>query len=160
MGLFGIFISALTTKDKESGDNMTSTELEIYRRFRLKGVRAQEACINARVIYAFSRREDLRLIAEPEDDRYFDIHGEPEGYLSDEGHWVSEEKHRKQICDRLDRVGCWYVCSQKRSPVCEKCGDGGEWETVASIGMCVCERPCSPFDNDYVISLMLRALKS
>lgn len=64
--------------------------------------------------------DNARIIVEPEQDYYFDVFGEPEGY-----------ENADDICELIDRDGLWWYAAQRKCPHC------GAWETVDSIGMVI-----------------------
>lgn len=82
----------------------------------------------------------VRLIAEPEQESYFDVYGKPD-----------TEKERQEIIRYLDLWGCFCIISQVWID--------GKWEHADSVGMCVYARPLDPFDNTHVIDLMASALR-
>ncbi len=77
---------------------------------------------------------------------YFDVFGKPD-----------DEREYKQMCETLDRLGCYCVITEyfDGCPVCER----GSWEMADSLGMCVYENPLSPYENCYVIQMMQEAIK-
>jgi hypothetical protein len=85
----------------------------------------------------------VRLRAEPEQESYFDVFGNPE---------TPEE--RQEIMDRLNLHGCWCVFSEFR-------GDDGRWHHADSIGMCAgYQNVLDPEENDYVCDLMASAVNA
>lgn len=107
--------------------------------------RAKCALDNARTVLAFQEYEDAGLVkieAEPEQESYFDVFGEPES-----GH------ERKATIAMLERDGCWCVIS--------KYWDGSQWQLADSIGMCAgYSDPTDPLQNCYVPDLMRSAIDS
>lgn len=104
--------------------------------------RAVCAFESARTLQAWRVAESqglVRLVAEPEQDNYFDVYGEPDS-----------ERERAQILDSIERCGLWFVKAEYF--------DGNQWEHADSIGMCIYSDPCSPFENCYVPDLMRSAL--
>ena len=99
---------------------------------------------SARTLIQFRSLESadlVRLRAEHEQENYFDVYGKPD-----------DEKEYKAICDAIDRNGCYCVISEFF--------DGQAWQRADSIGMCAgYDNPLDPFQNDYVISLMARAVE-
>lgn len=100
-----------------------------------------------------SRIRDVRICQKPDDDSYFDVFGEPEGYTDINGRRVSAEDERKEIERQLELDGCWIVYSEVWNPETE------EWEIVDSVGMNTgYNNPCSWKENWYVPDLMRAAL--
>jgi hypothetical protein len=102
----------------------------------------------------FADAEDggkVRLRAEPEQESYFDVYGEPEGYTGIHGKRVSAEDAHKELAEILDRDGAWVVIAEYRI------GDD-EWEHADSVGMCSYADPLDPVQNCYVADLMQSAL--
>lgn len=88
----------------------------------------------------------VRLRAEHEEENYFDVYGEPEGYED-----VSPEQERKDIERSIELYGCYYIVSEYF--------DGDKWRRADSIGMCAgYKNPLSPEENCYVPDLMRSAL--
>lgn len=83
----------------------------------------------------------VRLRAEPEQENYFDVYGEPD-----------TEQERKAITEQIERDGCWLVVAEY---LCRYCG---QWKHGDSIGMCIYANPLDPFQNDYVTDLMAATL--
>ena len=79
-----------------------------------------------------------RICIAPEQESYFDVFGELEGYTNDEGEFVTPEQEREDIINLIHRDGLWCYFAQVK---CECCG---QWETVESIGMVIGE-----LDNGY-----------
>ena len=116
-----------------------------YKRFREHGKTAQDALRSANVLAKFRKMESrglVRLRAEPEEENYFDVYGEPEN-----------EKDKKAIIHSIETYGCYWIVSER---ACSKCGT---FEHKDSIGMCIYKNPLDPFENDYVIDLMENAIK-
>lgn len=107
--------------------------------------RAACALQSARTLAQWRELENgglVRLKAEPEQENYFDVYGEPE-----------TAKERKAIEQQLDRDGCWIVIAEYF--------DGTHWQQADSIGMCSgYSNPTDPFQNDYVTDLMRSAIKA
>jgi len=125
-----------------------------YRKFRSNppfirvGHSAEDALDAARTVVKFSELKDagmVRIMAEPEDESYFSVYGEPDS-----------PKERERIVDALEREGLWYVHADVNRS-CEQCGDE-QWDNVDAIGMCVYDRPTDPFVNPYVVALMRAAI--
>jgi hypothetical protein len=115
----------------------------------LVGQDAQSSLHAAKTVLRFRELEaqgKVRIVAEPEQENYFDVYGKPD-----------DEKEYQNLCDTIERMGCWYVHVDvfDGCPVCDR----GSWETADSIGMCVYDNPCSPYENCYVIDLMAEAIK-
>lgn len=132
----------------------------LYRRFRAAGYTAAESYRSACTVYQFRNVEfngsmpkdgDLRIIAEPAQENYFDVYGEPEGYTNIYGRRVTAEQERQEIVDSIERNGLWTVC-------CEM-WDGDDWEVVDSVGMnCGYNDPTDPVENCYVPDLMVAGM--
>jgi hypothetical protein len=122
--------------------------------------RAIEALQKARIVAEFNDRESddkrpedigaVRLIQRDEQESYFDVYGEPDGYEGLNGKRVSAEDERKEIIRLIELNGCVYVAGQFWT--------GTHWETADSIGMCIYDRPLDPFDNEYVVDIMRSTL--
>lgn len=143
---------------------MNPAILAEYRKFRGRGCivgrDAQSALRSARVVASFrvlERADHVRLAQCLEAEGYFDVYGEPEGYTSVHGRRVSAEQERKEMCDTIERLGCWCISAEiKRG--CRHCGRS-EWETVDGVGMCAgYENPLSPYENPYIVDLMAAAI--
>lgn len=103
-----------------------------YAQARRAGYPPADALRTARIVDAFEDMENagmVRIIAEPEQESYFDVYGEPEGYVNEHGRRVSAEEQRAEIVRTLEQDGCWYVAAQVQCSECE------EWRTVDGIGM-------------------------
>ncbi len=93
----------------------------------------------------------VRLRAEPEQESYFSVFGEPDGYEGANGRRVSAEQARKEMEEIIERDGNWCVVSQY--------WDGEKWRHADSIGQCTgYSNPIDPFCNDYVVGLMASAI--
>ena len=136
-----------------------------YDRFRMEGativgMSALCALHDAKTLRDWRELEDagkVRLRAEPEEESYFDVFGEPEGYTNAQGHYVTPELARQSIIEALDRDGLWWVVSEYKACLCECC-EHDTWEQADSIGMCNYDDPCDPFQNCYVPELMAQAI--
>lgn len=142
-----------------SATALNNRRRDYFRRFLASGGycippgRAACALAKARIFEQWRDAEEaglVRLRAEPEDESYFSVYGEPGGYRDARGHWVSAEEERKAIVEQIERDGCWCVLSEVWT--------GERWEVADSIGMCIYSNPCDPFQNDYVPDLMSSAL--
>lgn len=139
---------------------ITPALLRLYREcrarkpFMLVGHDARCSLDAARTILRFREleREGLvRISAEPEEESYFAVYGEPSGYVNAQGHEVSAEKEREEICAVLERDGCWRTVSEWF--------DGEDWQEADSCGMHTGYRdPCDPFQNCYVVQEMQSAI--
>lgn len=131
-----------------------TTLLREFLKFRAAGFRSLEAFRAAKTCLAFLRLESaglVRLRAEAEEENYFSVYGEPEGYEGLNGRRVSAEQERGEICRTLDRDGLWYCVAEFH--------DGTDWQVADSIGMCMGYRdPLSPLENCYVLDLMASAV--
>lgn len=103
---------------------------------------------SARILAEFRAAESaglVRIVPQAHDENYFDVYGEPDS-----------EKERLQIEASLERMGCWLVSAEVNEG---SESEGDDWISADSIGMCVYEDPCDPFENCYVIDLMASALR-
>ncbi len=129
---------------------------KLYQRLRWAGYHAKHALSAARSVAEFQEMEGrglVRLRAEQETENYFDVYGEPEGYVNSFGRKISAEQERKEMVAAWERDGIWCCLSEYST-------DGGEtWELADSVGMCDGYKdPLSPFQNCYVPDLMRAAL--
>lgn len=122
--------------------------LAIYRKLRSSPVScpvgrdAEMALSDARTIAAFRDAEAaglVRISCEDEQENYFDVYGKRDTAAD-----------QKRMEETLRRLGCYYVQTEWF--------DGEGWQHADGIGMCVYERPDSPFENCYVSGLMRAAL--
>jgi len=114
----------------------------------MTGRQAEMALRDARILAEWRELESegkVRLIAEPEQESYFDVYGEPDS-----------EKERKAIVEALEDKGCYWVASEYLT-TCDN-DEHEVWEQADSIGMCVYDDPTDPFENCYVIDLMSSAI--
>ena len=117
----------------------------LYLQFRQHGKTAAQSLYAAKTLIKFQKLEDkgiVRLRAEPEEEGYFDVYGEPES-----------KKERESVVHAIEMNGCWWVVAERLC--CKKCDT---FEHKDSIGMCIYSDPFDPFENDYVIDLMHSAL--
>ena len=73
----------------------------------------------------------VRLRVEPEQENYFDVYGEPEGYTDLDGTEHSPEDERNEIIAMIERDGLWWVTSEYWNINTRK------WEHADSIGMII-----------------------
>lgn len=120
----------------------------IYARLRANPVamlvgRQAEMCLrDARAIAEFETLASaglVRITSEDECENYFDVYGREDN-----------ERDQKRMEETIRRMGCVRVVSEWF--------DGSEWQMADSIGMCVYDRPESPFENCYVVELMREAI--
>jgi len=138
---------------------MSAETKKLYAQFREAGYRPHYALSAARTLRLYNALEEhtARITAKPEEESYFDVFGEPDGYQNKYGRWITPEEERAEIIDEIERTGNWCVMAQvyKECPVCGR----GEWHTVDAVGMCTgYDDPTSPLENGYVIDLMQAAL--
>lgn len=129
--------------------------MKYYQQFRKAGHDAKSALQNAKIYEQWLILEDetVRLRALPEEESYFDVYGKPDGYVNQFGRRVSAEQERKEICETIERDGCWCVFSEYF--------DGEKWQYADSVGMCTgYNNPISPFQNWYVPDLMQAAIEA
>lgn len=125
---------------------------KLYERARRQGYDAQWALRIAKTAEEFKGRDDIRIRAEPEEEGYFDVYGEPDGYTDIHGQRFTAEQEREQIVDSIERDGCWCVIAEWLNP------ETDEWELADSVGMCIYNDPTDPVENCYVAQLMRSAL--
>jgi len=138
---------------------VNSTLLAVYRNLKsngggIVGESSKQALREAKIILAFREEEEnenVRLRVCHELDNYFDVYGDPDGYVNAQGKHVSAEKERAEIERQIERCGCMLVVSEYKD-------DEGDWQIADSIGMCIYEDPTDPFQNCYVPELMAQAL--
>jgi hypothetical protein len=135
---------------------MSKTQDQYYTQFRKAGYLPIQALRASKTLLQWAELEDqdlVRLSAEPEQENYFDVYGEPDGYEDGNGRHVSAEQERKELEREIELNGCWVVYSEYRAT------PDDSWERADSIGICTGYRdPLSPFENDYVIDLMQAAV--
>ena len=115
---------------------------QLYKRARASGMNAKHALSTAKAITEFNDLESAglaRLCAEPEQESYFSVFGEPD-----------TESEREQIAAALDRDGCYVVYTEIFF--------NDAWRHADSVGMCVYSNPLDPFENWYVPDLMHAAV--
>jgi hypothetical protein len=118
-----------------------------YKRLRESGMGAAHSHDGAKAWREFSRLENLglvRLIAEDEQESYFDVYGEPD-----------DEKEREQIARAIETYGNYCIHSEYRQH------ESAEWEWCDSVGMCAgYKNVLDPCENWYVIDLMSAAVQA
>jgi len=126
----------------------------VYRELRRAGYRPPQALASAKTVVDFremEKRDLVRIRAEEEREKYFDVFGDPMGYTDNKGRKISAEEEEKEIIRSIETLGCWVVIAEYF--------DGEEWQHAESVGMCTgYNRPCSPIENCYVSDLMRSAL--
>ena len=131
--------------------------VKTYYKFRESGMGANQALHSARVLLEWEEAEaaDLvRLRAEAEEENYFDVYGDPDGYTNIFGKRVSAEAAKQEIIDSLESDGCWCSISEFRASAEEE-----EWEMADSVGMHVGYwHVLNPYENWYIVDLMASAL--
>ena len=132
--------------------------LRSYRRFRRDAMLpAAEAWRAAKIVRAFDAYEsdgECRIELHEEQESYFDVYGEPDGYVGDCGRRVSAKEARAEIVRQIEQTGCYCVVVKVRNP------RTGDFEHLDSVGMCVgYVDPNSPYQNPYVIDLMAAAVE-
>ena len=126
-----------------------------YRRLRRFGWKPAQAWRAAETMVQFERAEDaglVRLLVEPEHESYFDVYGEPDGYVDQYGRRHSAEDERREIIELIESEGCWYVASEVLCPCCH------QWTIVEGVGMIIADLPQDPARNVYAPELMRSAL--
>ena len=133
-----------------------------YTNFRKAGYRPVESLRSARILIEWKGYENeyddfVRIIVEWEQESYFDVYGDPEGYTDQFGRHHSPEQAKQEIINQIELNGCLHVISEVNV---SNDADQPEWEMVDSIGMCVgYDDATSPFENCYVPDLMNAANK-
>lgn len=105
----------------------------------------------ARIIARFEDLEAagyVRIVAEPHEESYWDVYGEP-----------GSEREREETNRLLESWGCWYVYSEYRLSMLRTHVPENEWHHADGVGMCVYRNPTSPLENCYVVDLMMAALE-
>lgn len=134
---------------------MTQRGLTIYNKARRAGYKALESIHIAKTVEAFDALDGVRIEAEPEEENYFDVYGEPAGYTDANGRYHTPEQEREDIADSIDRLGCWYVYAEVQCSKCE------QWHRVDGVGMnCGYQDPTDPIENAYVVDLMSAAIEA
>lgn len=132
----------------------TSWRAHYYSELRRAGYNAQDALRGAKTWDAFTDAEGaglVRLRAEPEQESYFDVYGEPEGFTALNGRRVSAKEERDDIAKLIDTVGCWWIVAEWQDAE-------GFWHASDSVGMNIHHNPLDPRDNCYVLDLMRSAV--
>jgi hypothetical protein len=126
---------------------MNSEIMKTYRRLNhenrggIVGESAKWALRDARTIVQFNDNDNVRIVAEPEEEDYFSAYGRES---------PEQDKRTEEI---IERFGCWYVKGEYKCPIC------GNWETADGIGMCTgYNDPTSPYQNEYVPGIMRETL--
>lgn len=135
----------------------------LYRMFRKRGWGSREALRAVRVWFEFTALMDAgraRVDVSAEQESYLDVYGEPEAYVNEYGRRVSASEARKELEERIERYGLWYVGVDIREPPCPHCGNAGQWETLDSTGMVMCDDPANPLDNCCMADLMEAAVRA
>ena len=135
---------------------MNKSEQKTYQAARKEGYGAAESLRIAKTQEVFHNLEYqglVRLRAEPEEENYFDVYGEPTGYEGANGRRVSAEQERKETYDLINLHGCWCIFSEWRG------SEESDWERADSVGMCAgYKNVLSPIENRYVVDLMRAAI--
>ena len=123
-----------------------------YKDFRAAGYTAQHALRAAKIVERWNALEGaglVRLGQDAEQDDYFDVFGEPDGYTDGNGKRVSAEQERQDLLDSFERDGLWIVYGEYST-----LGDGA-WHMADSVGMCAGYRDAlDPLENWYVPDIM------
>ncbi len=129
-----------------------------YSRFRGAGYGAAQSLRAAKACAEFRKLESAGLVRvryEEEQEDYFSVFGEPEGYTDLNGKRVSAKQEREEMCRTLERDGCWIVFTEYRA------SESDAWAIADSVGMCSgYKNPVSPTENCYVPDLMRAAVKA
>ncbi len=128
---------------------MNAQLIKLYAQFRhnmpfvLVGSNAKLALDSAKTLLAFREAESkglVRMLAEPEDESYFQVYGYPD-----------TKKEREEMERIIERDGCWRSASEWF--------DGDSWNHADSCGMHTgYSDPLDPFENGYIIQEMQAAL--
>lgn len=130
---------------------MTTKQNRYYTEARKAGYSAKHAHSVAKTLVEWDEAGDnVRISLDEEQENYFDVYGVPDAYTDGNGRRVSAEKAREEMCDLLERWGCYVVYAEYFH--------GGEWHQADSIGMCVYRRPDDWRENWYVPDLMRECL--
>jgi hypothetical protein len=125
-------------------------------KFRNQGFNASQSLRAAKTLARWKDYENIGLVkmeAIEEEENYFDVYGEPEGYTDVHGKRHSAEDERKEIERQLNLHGCWIVRAMYRDSFDDA------WQSADSVGMCAgYKNPLSPFENAYVTDLMQSAI--
>jgi hypothetical protein len=129
--------------------------LALYRKCRLSkpfmlvGFDAKCSLDAARTILEFRELEArglVRMRAEPEQESYFSVFGEPEPQRGQ-----TQKQANEALEAILERDGVWWTCSEWF--------DGDEWQHADSCGMHAgYKNPLDPFENCYVVDEMQAAI--
>jgi hypothetical protein len=126
----------------------------MYTSLRNTGHNAKDALYIAKTVNRWQQFESdglVRLRAEPEQESYISVYGKPDAYVTHQGKRVSEEQAYKELCELLERDGCWYCLSEY--------WDGEQWQHADSVGMNTgYNNPLDPKQNCYVPDLMQAAM--
>lgn len=139
---------------------MNAIEKRHYKRARAAGY---DPTFAGRIAHTLARWNELdcghecdrlvRMVAEPENESYFGVYGEPDGYTNQNGREISAAEERAEICRQIDLNGCWYVKAQCRT------SPDDDWQDAdGDCGMCIYDRPTDIFQNCYVEYMMRSAL--
>jgi hypothetical protein len=135
-----------------------STTQHTYQRMRQAGYSAKDALRNAKIVAEWQQAEAdglVRLLAEPEEECYYDVFGEPEAYTDVNGRRVSEAQARAKLDRLIELHGVWIVIAEYRT------SEDDAWQRADSIGMNAGYRnPLDPVQNAYVPDLMQSALRA
>lgn len=126
-----------------------------HKPFMLVGRDAECSLSAARTILRFQELESeglVRMRAEPEEESYRDVFGDPEPGERN-GHPRTQEDADKELDEILERDGCWWTVAEWRKD------DDSEWEQADSCGMHTgYSDPLDPFENCYVVQEMQSAI--
>jgi dihydroorotate dehydrogenase len=132
-----------------------SNRMKTYSDFRKAGYTAKQSNYMAKAVAEFEQlgEDKVRLAAVPEMENYFDVYGEPEGYVGKNGKRVSAEQEHKEIIEQIERDGCYCVVSYYRDE------NDNKWIAADSVGMCAgYKNVLCPVENAYVADLMRAAV--
>lgn len=140
---------------------LTKELIELYHKcrrdkpFMLVGRDAECSLSAARTILRFRELESeglVRMRAEPEEESYRDVFGDPEPWDRN-GHPRTQKEADEELDEILDRLGCWWTVAEWRKD------EDSEWEQADSCGMHTgYEDPIDPFENCYVVQEMQSAI--
>lgn len=129
-----------------------------YQQFRLSGDKPAQALRSVRIAQEWSALESAGLVrfrVEDEQESYFDVYGEPEGYVNNNGRKVTAEQERAEILRSIEQNGCLWLCAEFRTD------EDSEWQHADSIGMLTgYQRVTDMLENSYAVDLASSAIEA
>lgn len=130
----------------------------LYSQARSAGYPAGHALHTAKTVAEFEdleREGYVKLELEPEQESYFDVYGEPDGYVNQFGRKVSAADERKELEDLIERLGVWCSVGSFRIDL-----DNDDWELADSCGMhCGYNDPADWRENWYIPDIMSETIR-